>query len=291
MSLLEREVAGGAATVRAHLVAWSGGHRLDRDDTLAVEEPLEIRLAGCSVAVTMRTPGHDLDLAVGFLYTEGIIRGVDDLVSVAHCPSDDGSLTSNIVNVNPGDPSLVDPDRWRRNFFATSSCGLCGKASIASIRQEAPAITGDARVGVAILYELDQRLCEAQAVFSRTGGLHAAALFDLQGNLLALREDVGRHNAVDKVIGAAVRLGRVPLSDRLLLVSGRASFEIVQKALVAGIPIVAAVSAPSSLAVDLAGDAGMTLLGFLRSDGRGAGRVNVYTGAERVVDGGVDRGG
>ncbi|HEX6509131.1 MAG TPA: formate dehydrogenase accessory sulfurtransferase FdhD [Chloroflexota bacterium] len=291
MTAIEQEVARGSAIVDAPVVSWTGNARSSRDDTLAVEEPLEIRLAGCSVAVTMRTPGDDLDLAAGFLYTEGIIRDAGDIASISYCPADDGSPISNIVNVNPSDPLLVDPDRWRRNFFATSSCGLCGKASIDSIRQEAAPLTSTARVATDILYTLDRRLREAQAVFSRTGGLHAAGLFDLDGTLVTLREDVGRHNAVDKVIGDAVRRRCVPLSDSVLMVSGRASFEIMQKALMAGIPIVAAVSAPSSLAVDLARASNMTLLGFLRSAGAGGGRFNVYASGERIEHRSSERGG
>lgn len=260
------------------VVTWSDDTPAARGDTLSVEEPLEIRLAGCSVAVTMRTPGADFDLALGFLYTEGIIRGQEDVASLAHCPSDDPQSYANIVNVNPTNPAIVDPDRWRRNFFAASSCGICGKASIDAVRQDYPIITSDARVPHETLYRLDAEMRRAQAAFGRTGGLHAAALFDLKGRLLVLREDVGRHNAVDKVVGDALRSNGLPLRARILLVSGRTSFEIVQKALVASIPIVLAISAPSSLAVDLARSAGMTLVGFLRGE-----RFNIYSGPERIV--------
>jgi FdhD protein len=270
-------------TVSATVDAWEGDQHVSRTDTLATEEPLEIRLAGHSVAVTMRTPGDDLDLAAGFLFTEGIIRSWGDVASIKHCPSDDAAGAGNIVNVNPVDPSIVEPERWRRNFFATSSCGICGKASIAAIRQEAAAIESTRKVDSRILYTLGEKLRQAQNVFSQTGGLHAAGLFDALGNLVAIREDVGRHNAVDKVIGHAVRNRQVPLHDHILMVSSRGSFEIVQKALMAGIPVVAAVSAPSSLAVDLARSAGMTLIGFLRSDRDGAGRFNAYAGAERIT--------
>ncbi len=272
------------STASARIVAWENGRWTERQDTLAGEEPLEIRLAGCSVAVTMRTPGHDFDLAAGFLLTEGIIHRRDDIVSMAHCPADQQGLEiePNIVNVNPSDPALVDPDRWRRNFFATSSCGICGKASIESVRQEAPAIRSEARISDGVILRLEAQLREAQAVFSQTGGLHAAALFDLRGHMVLLREDVGRHNAVDKVIGAMLHQDRLPLDGYVLLVSGRTSFEIMQKALMAGIPIVVAVSAPSSLAVELARESNMTLVGFLRYK-EGQGRFNVYAGAERIV--------
>ncbi|GAC1321877.1 MAG: formate dehydrogenase accessory sulfurtransferase FdhD [Chloroflexota bacterium] len=264
------------------VVGWRGEAHTPGTDTVAVEEPLEIRLAGLRIAVTMRTPGHDFDLALGFLFTEGIIRSAADIGSIAFCPTDDVESEDNIVNVNPVDHAIVDPGRWQRNFFTTSSCGICGKASIDSIRQDAAPIQSDLEVSSETLYRLDARLRAAQAVFEQTGGLHAAGLFDTSGHLLALREDVGRHNAVDKVIGHAVRDAdtdaQPPLRDRVLVVSGRTSFEIVQKAWMAGIPIVAAVSAPSSLAVDLARTAGMTLVGFLRS-----GRFNVYAGAERIL--------
>lgn len=271
------------ATVETAIDAWDGDRRLSRLDTLAAEEPLEIRVAGCSVAVTMRTPGDDFDLAAGFLLTEGIIHDWADVASIAYCPTEDPSSAGTIVNVNPLDPALVDPERWRRNFFASSSCGLCGKASIAAIKQEAAPLAARGTAECRTLYGMDRTLRLAQDVFAQTGGLHAAGLFDLQGELTAIREDVGRHNAVDKVIGQAVRQRQVPLHDRILVVSSRGSFEIVQKALVAGIATVATVSAPSSLAVELARATGMTLLGFLRSNGARGGRFNVYAGAERII--------
>jgi FdhD protein len=266
------------------VLAWTDDLRRSRTDVLAAEEPLEIRLAGYSVAVTMRTPGDDFDLASGFLFTEGIIRSPADVASIAHCPTDDLESATNIVNVNPNQPDLVRPERWQRNFFVTSSCGVCGKASIESVRQEAPRIVSQTRISPRTLYRLADAIREAQIVFDQTGGLHAAALFTADGTLLTLREDVGRHNAVDKVIGNAFRQASLPLDDHVLMVSGRTSFEIVQKALMAGFPIVAAVSAPSSLAVELACAAGMTLIGFLRASD-GTGRFNVYTGAERIADG------
>lgn len=283
MRLVEHIDRREPAAVRATVDAWDGDRRRSRVDTVAAEEPLEIRLAGCSVAVTMRTPGDDFDLAAGFLFTEGIMSDWADIASIARCPTEDGAGAGNIVNINPVDPSMVDPERWRRNFFATSSCGVCGKASIGAIRQEAAPIDSHGTIDACTLYTLDRKLRQAQDVFSQTGGLHAAGLFDLQGNLISVREDVGRHNAVDKVIGHAVQNGQVPLRDHILMVSSRGSFEIVQKALMAGIPIVAAVSAPSSLAVELARSAGMTLLGFLRSERDGSGRFNAYAGGERIT--------
>jgi FdhD protein len=283
VSIGERIESRRPATVHATVDAWDGDQQHSRVDLLAAEEPLEIRLAGCSVAVTMRTPGDDFDLAAGFLFTEGIIRNWTDIASMAYCPSEDPADAGNIVNINPIDADIVDPERWRRNFFATSSCGLCGKASIAAVKQEAAPIDSHRTVGNRILYALDARLRRDQDVFAQTGGLHAAGLFDPGGELLAVREDVGRHNAVDKVIGQAVRSRQTPLSDHILVVSSRGSFEIVQKAMMAGIPIVATVSAPSSLAVELARSAGMTLLGFLRSNGAGSGRFNVYAGTERIA--------
>lgn len=264
------------------ITAWSGESARERLDLLAIEEPLEIRLAGGSVSVTMRTPGHDIDLSLGFLYTEGIIHGLADVHSVAHCETDDPSAAGNIINVNPTDPAIVDPEKWQRNFYTTSSCGVCGKASIEAVRVDTHAIDSDLLVSPGLLYSLPERLGAAQRIFGQTGGLHAAALVDPHGTLVTVREDVGRHNAVDKVIGDALRRSALPARDYLLLVSGRASFEIVQKAAVAGIPIVAAVSAPSSLAVDLARSLSMTLVGFVRAAGD-TGRFNIYAGPERIV--------
>ncbi|HLJ67366.1 MAG TPA: formate dehydrogenase accessory sulfurtransferase FdhD [Chloroflexota bacterium] len=269
-------------TVAARTIAWKDDRAVTRSDVLAVEEPLEIRLAGCRVAVTMRTPGDDFDLALGFLLTEGIIRSGDDVASIAHCPAEPDEVEGNIVNVNPADPGLVDPERWRRNFYATSSCGICGKASIELIRQQAAPIDSDLRVSSDLLFAGERALRSAQTVFGQTGGLHAAALISREGVLIALREDVGRHNAVDKVIGAMLRDGRLPLRDSVLMVSSRASFEVIQKALVAGVPLVAAMSAPSSLAVELARESGMSLVGFLRSESERGGRFNIYAGSDRI---------
>ncbi len=251
-----------------------------RPDELAAEEPLEIRVRKSPLAVTMRTPGHDIDLAVGFLLTEGVIGQAEDVVTAQLCAGTDTPNTYNVVDVVLGadvPPPVTDPTR---NFYTTSSCGVCGKASIDAVRTRSRFdVAGDPlRVTAETLSELPDRLRAAQRTFDRTGGLHAAGLFTAGGDLLVLREDVGRHNAVDKVIGWALRDGRLPLTGHVLLVSGRASFELTQKAWMAGIPMLAAVSAPSTLAAELADEAGMTLVGFLR--GRS---MNVYTGAERVT--------
>jgi FdhD protein len=257
------------------------------DDALAVEEPLEIRLVHHvdgqpverSLSITMRTPGHDLELAAGFLLTEGVITSYDQLAGVKACgPVVDGLRNTVKAELKPG--VSVDAVRLERHFYTTSSCGVCGKSSLEALRvtDRPPLPPGTPALAPALIHTLPDRLREAQAVFEATGGLHAAALFDATGTLIALREDVGRHNAVDKLIGAMAAARRLPLSEAWLFVSGRASFELVQKALVAGIPAMAAVGAPSSLAVSLADDAGMTLLGFVRQ-----GRFNVYTGASRVA--------
>jgi FdhD protein len=249
------------------------------EDDLPVEEPLQIRLAGEDVAVTMRTPGHDVELAAGFLYSEGIIKVKAHIDSIAHCPDEDGLPAPNIINVFPTDRDLVDPRRWRRDFFAASSCGLCGKTSLESVTRSLQRVEGDSTVTLDTLYSLGEKLRKAQEGFARSGGLHAAGLFDLEGNLLLLREDIGRHNAVDKIVGHALLHDLLPLDRHILLVSSRASFEIVQKALAAGVQIMAVISAPSSLAVELAEQAGMTLVAFLRE-----GRLNVYAGRERIAD-------
>jgi FdhD protein len=251
-------------------------------DVLAVEEPLEIRL-GCqvegrrahhSISVTMRTPGHDQELAVGFLFTEGIITTRQEVVSVHNCKA------GNVVRVDLGSRVVVDLTRLQRHFYTTSSCGICGKASLDAVRpcSMSRLAEGLPVVEAEVIHRLPDALRAAQTVFDRTGGLHAAALFDANGNLLCLREDVGRHNALDKLIGTQFLAGHTPLSGGVLLVSGRASFELVQKAVVAGIPILAAVGAPSSLAVSLAREQGLTVLGFVRQD-----RFNIYTAAERIL--------
>jgi FdhD protein len=259
------------------------GGQTRRPDTLAVEEPLELRVDGRALAVTMRTPGDDVELAHGFLLTEGVIGGQEDVAAARYCDSRDaeGRNTYNVLDVllAPGVPA---PDaQVERRFYTTSSCGVCGKASLDAVRTTTRCAPGGdpVRVSTATLVALPNRLRVAQQVFETTGGLHAAALFTADGELLAAREDVGRHNAVDKVLGWALLNGRYPARGTVLMVSGRASFELVQKAVMAGVPVLAAVSAPSSLAVDLARESGMTLVGFLRGE-----TMNVYAGAERVLD-------
>ncbi len=269
-----------------HVVAMNDGVRSERTDTLAAEEPLEIRVQGPgqelrSVAVTMRTPGGDFELAVGFLFTEGLIIP-GDVSRVAYCdnlPGEDQQY--NIVSVTLTRP--FDFDRLKRNFYATSSCGVCGKAALDDIDVRCAPVATGTTVRVESLLGLPDALRKVQKVFDRTGGLHAAGLFTSEGQLVSVREDVGRHNAVDKVVGEQVLAKHVPLADHVLQVSGRLSFEIVQKAAVAGIPIVSAVSAPSSLAVEAGERFGMTLVGFVRGE-----RLNVYTHPERV--GGPERG-
>ena len=250
-------------------------------DTLSVEEPLEIRLtanflgrrSSRVVAVTMRTPGDDCDLAAGFLFTEGIISEAREI-------SDVWNERPNVVEVTLRNEVRIDPSFLERHSFVASSCGVCGKKSIAaiSVRRKYPIPVGAPLLTPDVIHRLSPALRAAQQDFSRTGGIHAAGLFDSTGCLLLVREDVGRHNAVDKVVGAELLAGQVPLSQRILIVSGRASFELVQKAAQAGVPVLAAVSAPSSLAVQLAQECGMTLLGFIRDD-----RFNVYAGADRLV--------
>lgn len=252
------------------------------DDELVIEEPLEIRVRGGSVAVTMRTPGagadkeaQDAELAAGFLLSEGLIRSADDITRIDPCAR---TGTGNIVNVFL-DPSIeLDMDALSRHVFASSSCGLCGKATIDSLHQQFDPVRSDITVGPDTLGTLPEKLRDAQACFDRTGGLHAAALFDAEGGLITVREDVGRHNAVDKLLGHALMNRMLPLNRHVLLISGRASFEIIQKALAGGVPVVAAVSAPSSLAVELAEESQMTLVGFLRD-----GRMNVYCGEHRLT--------
>ncbi len=245
------------------------------DDELAVEEPLEIRVANRSVSVTMRTPGHDDELAAGFLLTEGVIGSPSQIRQIEHCRFD---RAGNVVNVTL-DPSIrIDLDRLTRHVFASSSCGVCGKATIEAVHQRIEPIQNDAAIELSTLLALPVRLRAAQSTFDRTGGLHAAGIFTLAGELIVAREDVGRHNAVDKVIGYGYLHKLLPFERHVLLVSGRTSFEIMQKALAARIPIVAAVSAPSSLAVDFAAESGQTLVGFLRGS-----RMNVYSESQRIA--------
>jgi FdhD protein len=250
-------------------------------DTLAGEEPLELRIGGHSFAVTMRTPGADFDLAAGFLVSEGIITRTEQLSTMRYCAGNNGDANEyNVLDLTLSADVAPPDESSARAFFTTSSCGLCGKASIDAVRTRSAFSVSDdpLRVTPSLLASLPDRLRAAQKVFEKTGGLHAAGLFNGEtGELLVLREDVGRHNAVDKVIGWALREGRLPLRGTILLVSGRASFELVQKAIMAGIPLLCAVSAPSSLAVDLAHESNMTLVGFLRDPS-----MVVYAGAERV---------
>lgn len=255
---------------------WEDGRVTRSQDYLAVEEPLEIRIGERPISVTMRTPGHDLELVAGFLLTEGIISGHADLQKIEPVAS---ASAGNTIEVVLGEQGSDTSERLRRNFFAASSCGICGKATIDSVRVRGiKAPNRELRLSADVLCALPDKLRDAQAVFGRTGGLHAAALFTPSGELLVVREDIGRHNATDKVIGSALLEDRIPLSESVMMVSGRGGFEIVQKALVAGIPIVASVSAPSSLAVQMARELGMTLVGFLR--GR---RFVIYSGEERIT--------
>jgi FdhD protein len=263
------------------LTAIRAGVRSERPDTLATEEPLEIRTAGpggeaMQIAVTMRTPGGDFELAAGFLFTEGLIMP-QDVRRVAYCDDvEDDDQRFNVVSVTL--ERAIDPGRLHRNFYATSSCGVCGKAALDDVEVRCERVADGPTIALDALVALPDRLRAAQTVFDRTGGLHAAGLFTAGGELVTLREDVGRHNAVDKVIGDRLLAGRLPLSDLVLQVSGRVSFELVQKAAVAGVPVISAVGAPSSLAVEAGERFGMTVVGFVRDGG-----CNVYTRPERVV--------
>ncbi|MEN9573895.1 MAG: formate dehydrogenase accessory sulfurtransferase FdhD [Verrucomicrobiota bacterium] len=291
--------------VRAEILRWRRGEEPRREqDALAREEPLEIRVRGQSVAVTMRTPGHDAELAAGFLLTEGLVTRREDIVEIAHCQQGEAAQLGNTLNVFLAPAVVVDFEQLTRHVFASSSCGLCGKATIESVHRQFPPLDSErgrprpqplaaaetpiADVGVRapsdgrftpeVLLQLPAKLAAQQITFDQTGGLHAAALFTATGELLVLREDVGRHNAVDKVLGWAFLNGPFPPADHILLVSGRASFEILQKALAARVPVVAAVSAPSSLAVEFAQRSGQTLVGFLRGKG-----MNIYAGEGRLT--------
>jgi len=257
---------------------WNDGALQRKEDYLAAEEPLEMRVGENPLSVTMRTPGNDVELAAGFLFTEGLVQRREQILSIEIAPQDGEKNADNVVVAELAPESAPDFEEMRRHFFAASSCGICGKASIDSVRSRTLRPPNpEFRLSAEALVAMPDVLRASQAVFGRTGGLHAAALFDAAGKLLVLREDIGRHNAVDKVIGWALLEGRVPLSDLIMLVSGRGGFEIVQKAIVAGLPIVASVSAPSSLAVQLARELGQTLIGFLR--GR---RFVIYAGEERI---------
>ncbi|MDX6250066.1 MAG: FdhD protein [Kribbellaceae bacterium] len=272
----------GRLIARRPVLRLSADGERTRPDSIAVEEPLELRVDGRPLAVTMRTPGHDVELAHGFLHTEGVIGSVDDIRDARYCDSrdDEGRNTYNVLDLglSPGVPA---PEVGvERNFYTTSSCGVCGKASLDAVRVKTRFSPADdpVRVPFDVLVTLPDALRDHQQVFDRTGGLHAAGLFSPTGELLVVREDVGRHNAVDKVVGWALLGGLIPARGCVLVVSGRTSFELAQKAVMAGIPVLGAVSAPSSLAVDLADECGLTLAGFIRN-----GSMNVYTHASRIT--------
>ena len=247
---------------------------MERADDVAAEEPLEIRIEGKSIAVVMRTPGHDRELTAGFLLTENLIRNAKDIFDITQCGATD---EDQVVNVTLRDPAALDPAKLTRNVFSSSSCGVCSKATIAAVRQTFPPIDDQSVVAGEVVLSLPATLREKQETFQRTGGLHACAVFNLDGELLSVREDVGRHNALDKLIGRALLDEQLPLRQSILVLSGRVSFEMMQKALAAGIPIIAAISAPSSLAVEFARESNQTLIGFVRGD-----TMNIYAGAERV---------
>jgi FdhD protein len=272
--MTEADLAPSSAVTLQRLAL--GSRPEPRQDVVAREEPLEIRVEGRSVAVVMRTPGHDEELAAGFLVSEGVVHHARDILEVSQCPST-GNTKGNVVDVLLGG-AVVNWESLTRHVFSASSCGICGKTSIHSVFQRFPAVTAHWQVPGALLASLPAKLRAAQATFETTGGLHASAIFDRSGGLQILREDVGRHNALDKVLGNGLLNGRLPYADHILLVSGRVSFELMQKALAAGVPMVAAISAPTSLAVEFARDSGQTLVGFLRGE-----TMNIYTHPERII--------
>ncbi|WP_445632413.1 formate dehydrogenase accessory sulfurtransferase FdhD [Nostoc sp. DSM 114161] len=279
--MVSKNRQAGSKTKRQVWVVENGKVR-SRLDHLTTEEPLEIRLAPFqkTVAVTMRTPGADFELAAGFLYAEGVVNRREDIQRISYCVDEsvDGEQRYNIVNVELRHGLIPDLQPLERHFYTSSACGVCGKASLEALHlRGCSAIVADLTVTPEIIYSLPDRLRAAQGIFTATGGLHAAATFDAQGQLLNLREDVGRHNALDKLIGSAFFSDELPLNNHIILVSGRSSFEILQKSAIAGVPIVCSVSAPSSLAVSVAKEFGITLIGFLRGE-----RFNVYTGLERI---------
>jgi FdhD protein len=260
----------------ARILRWENGRApCPATDVLAGEEPLEIRVDNRTVAVTMRTPGHDEELAAGFLFSEGVISRREQVVSISSHPR---NTTRNVIGVFLADGVELDLKRLDRHTFVSSSCGLCGKTSIAAVRRRFAALRSRVRIGAALLLQLPEKLRAEQTSFARTGGLHAAGVFDLEGNLVVAREDIGRHNAVDKVLGHGLLNGLLPYDRHILVVSGRASFEIMQKALAGRLPVIAAVSAPSSLAVEFARASRQTLAGFVRG-----GRMNVYSEAKRII--------
>ncbi len=266
-------------SVTAQISRWNADRSQPESitDELAVEEPLEIRVNGHSVAVTMRTPGHDRELAAGFLLTEGVITSGDDLLDLLVCRTLPDGKAGNVVDAQVSSRVTVDFARLTRHVFSSSSCGLCGKATLESVFQKFPGIKSAAVYDPGLIATLPERLQAAQPGFDATGGLHASALFGGDGDLRVVREDIGRHNALDKVLGHALLAGWLPLGDAQLLVSGRVSFELMQKAVAAGVPFVAGIGAPSSLAAECARRSGQTLVGFLRAD-----RMNIYAGAERL---------
>ncbi|RKX31102.1 MAG: formate dehydrogenase accessory sulfurtransferase FdhD [Verrucomicrobia bacterium] len=255
----------------------AGGSRGEKDDLVATEEPLEIRVDGRSLAVLMRTPGRDRTLAAGFLCSEGLVHSPDAIMDITRCAPRDEATDPNTINVTLDPAVEFEWDRLKRNTFASSSCGVCGKATIDSIRLQFPTIAGRWSIRHEVVSRLPGELRKAQGVFDQTGGLHAAGLFDCKGRLTDLHEDVGRHNAVDKLIGTHFLQNELPLNESILLLSGRVSFEVMQKALSAGIPVVAAISAPTSLAISFARESGQTLIGFLRDN-----RMNIYAHPERI---------
>lgn len=274
-------------TCTKQVIRWNQSKPTSVEDELVVEEPLEIRVGEQSLIVVMRTPGHDFELAAGFLYTESLIKSVDDIEIIAYCDDADEKTNGhgkgletmqNIVNVRLIEELDIEEQQgWQRNFHANASCGLCGKMTIESVKHQVNPLDSVFHLNQTVFYKLNDRLRAAQSVFEKTGGLHAAGLFDENGELLIVREDIGRHNAVDKVIGQALLSEMLPLDKHILMVSGRASFEIVQKALFARIPIVVAVSAASTLAVDLADEGNLTLIGFMRGE-----RMAVYSHPDRI---------
>ncbi|ADD28671.1 formate dehydrogenase accessory sulfurtransferase FdhD [Meiothermus ruber] len=270
------------ARIRTRLLRIEQGQASARFDLVATEEPLEIRLLaaqthGKTVAITMRTPGHDFELAAGFLLSEGLVRRREEIRRIAYCTDPSEPQQYNIVNVELNAATLPDLAPLERHFYTNSACGVCGKASLENLQRRYAPLDSSGRVSSQVITQLPKQLRAQQTLFAQTGGLHAAALFDRAGHLLALREDVGRHNALDKLLGWALLENRLPLSEQMVLVSGRASYELVQKALAAGVPVLCAISAPSSLAVELAQAFNLTLIGFLRDS------FNVYSGAERLA--------
>lgn len=273
--------------MQVRVTHWQEQEQQQREEHVTVEEPFEIRIQGQSLAVIMRTPGHDIELALGFLLTEGVIAQPNEVLVIDMALDDDGLPLPNVLDITlrprglqrDEQPVQPQPVSFERHFAVSASCGLCGKNSIADLLVSTPALPEDTlRIPALVLYTLSEHLRSEQAVFTHTGGLHAAAIFKRTGELLLLREDIGRHNAVDKLIGHAIRQKTFPYQEHILMVSGRTSFEIIQKALLARIPCIAAISAPSSLAVELADKSNITLVGFLRNH-----TMNVYTHPERIV--------